>query len=186
MSASVTVDDAKVRARLLKLQGKELTKIARKGLNKGAGIIKKEAGSNLERDMVGGKAAANSSRTNAKKGWHVSWRNRKTGDIRSVQTLKEGIQIKYHPETDEEGGPFTKLNIMGGGSRSKRGGDFRLKFFEKGTNERFKNNKQRSSTGQITAIWFLKKAIEAKQAEVGETVASVVGAGIERLWNEEG
>lgn len=182
----VEVRDEKVRNALLRIQSKEAHRISRRALNKGASIIKKEAQHNLEMDMKGGKAAANSARTNAKKGWHISWKDKRGGEIKSIQTLKEGIQIKYHKEGEDGDGPFTKLNIMGGGSRTKKGGDFRLKFFEKGTQERHKNNRQNSSTGHITAIWFLKKAIEAKQTEVGETVANIIHDGIVKMWNEEG
>lgn len=185
MAIEVEVEDAKVRKALLRIQSRKAHSISRKALNKGASIIKKEAQSNLERDMKGGSKAANSIRTNAKHGWHVTWKDKRGGDIKSIQKLKDGIQIKYHQEGEEEGSPFTKLNIMGGGSRTKKGGDFRLKFFEKGTQEREKNSNH-ASTGHITAIWFLKKAIEAKQTEVGETVANIIQQGIERLWNEEG
>ena len=116
MAIEVEVHDAKVRKALLRIQSRKAHSISRKALNKGASIIKKEAQSNLERDMKGGSKAANSIRTNAKHGWHVTWKDKRGGDIKSIQKLKDGIQIKYHQEGEDEGGhpDFSPCKEKGG------------------------------------------------------------------------
>jgi hypothetical protein len=53
-------------------------------------------------------------------------------------------------------------------------GDFRLKFFELGTRKRFKKNKHKSSTGNINAQYFFKRAREAKENTISEELNNII------------
>lgn len=74
--------------------------------------------------------------------------------------------IKYSIDRDVT---TSKIHIMG---------DFRLKFFEMGTKNRFKKNKQRSNTGSIAATYFFKNAREAKEGSITEEMNNIISKSI--------
>ncbi len=78
-----------------------------------------------------------------------------------------GIKSSINKEVTEG-----KVHIMG---------DFRLKFFELGTKKRFKKNKQKSSTGNINAHYFFKRAREAKENTISEELNNIITQSILRV-----
>ena len=84
------------------------------------------------------------------------------------KTFISGIRSSINREVTEG-----KVHIMG---------DFRLKFFELGTVERFKKKtKGRPSTGKISATYFFKRAREAKETEITNSMNDIITKSIEKV-----
>ena len=84
------------------------------------------------------------------------------------KTVSSGIKSKVNKEATEG-----KVHIMG---------DFRLKFFEMGTKTRYKKRtKGRPSTGSIKASYFFKKAREAKESEISNSMNDIITKSILRV-----
>lgn len=84
------------------------------------------------------------------------------------KTFSSGIKSKVNKEATEG-----KVHIMG---------DFRLKFFEMGTKTRYKKwTKGRPSTGSIKASYFFKKAREAKESEISNSMNDIITKSILRV-----
>ena len=84
------------------------------------------------------------------------------------KTFSSGIKSKVNKEATEG-----KVHIMG---------DFRLKFFEMGTKTRYKKRTQgRPSTGSIKASYFFKKAREAKESEISNSMNDIITKSILRV-----
>lgn len=84
------------------------------------------------------------------------------------KTFSSGIKSKVNKEATEG-----KVHIMG---------DFRLKFFEMGTKTRYKKRtKGRPSTGSIKASYFFKKAREAKESEISNSMNDIITKSILRV-----
>lgn len=77
------------------------------------------------------------------------------------KTFSSGIKSSINKEVTEG-----KVHILG---------DFRLKFFELGTKTRYKKQtKGRPSTGSIKATNFFKKAREAKESEISNSMNNII------------
>lgn len=77
------------------------------------------------------------------------------------KTFLSGIKSSVNKEVTEG-----KVHILG---------DFRLKFFELGTKARYKKRtKGRPSTGVIKATYFFKKAREAKESEISNSMNNII------------
>lgn len=77
------------------------------------------------------------------------------------KTFSSGIKSSINKEVTEG-----KVHILG---------DFRLKFFELGTKTRYKKRtKGRPSTGSIKATNFFKKAREAKESEISNSMNNII------------
>lgn len=85
------------------------------------------------------------------------------------KTFSSGIKSSINREVTEG-----KVHIMG---------DFRLKFFELGTRVRYKRS-TRGSTGRINASYFFRNAREAKEAEISNSMDSIITQSIRRV-NEQ-
>ena len=84
------------------------------------------------------------------------------------KTLGSGIKLKVDKKATE-----AKVHIMG---------DFRLKFFELGTKTRFKKRtKGRPSTGSIKASYFFRRAREAKESEISNSMNDIITKSILRV-----
>ncbi len=83
------------------------------------------------------------------------------------KTFSSGIKSKVNKEATEG-----KVHIMG---------DFRLKFFEMGTKTRYKKRTNRPSTGSIKASYFFKKAREAKESEISNSMNDIITKSILRV-----
>lgn len=75
------------------------------------------------------------------------------------KTFSSGIKSSVNKEATEG-----KVHILG---------DFRLKFFEMGTKER-KKRKTGASTGRIEPSYFFKKAREAKESEISNSMNNII------------
>lgn len=82
------------------------------------------------------------------------------------KTFSSGIKSSINREVTEG-----KVHIMG---------DFRLKFFELGTKERFKRKTGRR-TGRIEARYFFRRARESKEAEISNSMNSIIEQSIKRI-----
>lgn len=77
------------------------------------------------------------------------------------KTFSSGIKSSINKEVTEG-----KVHILG---------DFRLKFFELGTKTRYKKRtKGRPSTGAIKATYFFRKAREAKESEISNSMNNII------------
>lgn len=77
------------------------------------------------------------------------------------KTFSSGIKSSINKEVTEG-----KVHILG---------DFRLKFFEQGTKTRYKKRtKGRPSTGAIKATYFFRKAREAKESEISNSMNNII------------
>ena len=84
------------------------------------------------------------------------------------RTFSSGIKSSINREATEG-----KVHILG---------DFRLKFFEMGTKTRYKKRtKGRPSTGSIKASYFFKKAREAKESEISNSMNDIITKSILRV-----
>ena len=82
------------------------------------------------------------------------------------RTFSSGIKSSINREVTEG-----KVHIMG---------DFRLKFFELGTRERRKR-KNGARTGRITARYFFRRARLSKEAEISNSMNSIIEQSIKRI-----
>ena len=147
---------------LEKLSGKELIKIEKKALNAGAAVIVAEAKRQL-RNVTG---KAKSKGLNARKGYNLI---KKNGVVVGVKSLEQGIRAKFHGENTDE--PFSKVNIMG---------DFRLKWFEKGTNQR--STRQGYNRGAMTATNFFATAQNASIGKANQKIEDVILSNLRVVW----
>lgn len=84
------------------------------------------------------------------------------------KALSSGIKFKINPDATE-----AKVHIMG---------DFRLKFFEKGTAVRtLKKNK--ANRGAMTAHYFFRQAKANKEKEIFDSMDKLISESINRIYN---
>lgn len=84
------------------------------------------------------------------------------------KTLGSGIRFKINSEATEG-----KVHIMG---------DFRLKFFEKGTSERYLK-KNKSYRGKMTSHYFFRQAKTNKEKEIFDSMDKLISESINRIYN---
>lgn len=156
------INDEEVRKKFEELEPKKQKTAFKGALKESAKILQKEAKKSLKRKI--GTKKANS------KNW---WNEKKlsSGIVVSADKYNQGnkyiVEDKY----------FSKVHIMG---------DFRLKFFEKGTSERSwkrHTNKDGSigkGTGKMTGTYFFKEANEAK----GEEAMKSLDKNLDKIINK--
>lgn len=101
------------------------------------------------------------------------------------KTLSSGIKAKADREGKE-----AKVHIMG---------DFRLKYFEKGTANRFttgnntasvrgkapiRRQKKPANRGSIKSGWFFRTAKQVKEKEIFDTLDKLISESIQRVYNK--
>lgn len=97
-------------------------------------------------------------------GYVVNHRNRWNG-----KTLQSGIKATIKKNLDQ-----ITIHIMG---------DFRLKFFEKGTKVR-KLKKNGANRGRIKALYFFRTAQQNKEQEVFSTMDKLLSGSIQKVYNK--
>ena len=138
----ITIDDGNVIRALRQFAPREMVSANRRALAASSMVLVKAARLKLR----GVTARSASTRTADRKGWTKMKGNRR------VTTLENGIRFKVN-----EFGTVTRINIMG---------DFRLKWFEAGTEMREKRNK--ASTGRMNEdkFQFFHPAFRAAQVQM--------------------
>ena len=155
----MTYSDGGLMKCLEALSGKEIRRIEKKAMRKGAAAIKRQAVSNLKKDVPG------SSRSSGK------YSDKLTDAIRST-VYEEGNEIMF------------KTHIMG--TRGKNSGTFRTRFFEKGTRER---NSDGHNRGSIKATNFFSEAVSQSSQKaynaINQTFTDEVQKLIDKKYSEE-
>lgn len=162
LSGEKEIDDA-----INRLTGDELNKIIRRAESQAARILVNQAKQNLR----GVTNRSKSRYTNLKRGWNLI---KKNGSIIGARSLEEGIRQKYHAASKSDEAGFTKVNIMK---------DFRLRFFEGGTKERYKKSNG-GHTGHMTATNFFTKAINQVGDDVLTRMNTIIEANLKNIWNK--
>lgn len=154
MSDGVIVDDKKVLEAFGRLSDKQMNKAYRQALKKAIEPISKQAKSNLRKSGI---------KNVSKK--YVGKNGRTYGSM--VSGIKTSVDVR------NPGEEWSKVHIMG---------DFRLKWFEKGTQLR-KTNKG-WNRGSISAKWFFRDAINQKSKECLEQLDDLIKQSILKAYNK--
>jgi len=157
----IKVDERHLLEMFSSLSSKKMKNTYKSALSKAARILVKQAKDNLKKVT----AKFNSKTTNLKNGWHI--KTKKNGQ-KKIASLQDGIKYRI-----EDGAQSAKVHIMG---------DFRLKFFEKGTKERIlkKNGAKR---GKINGSYFFKSAQQDKEQEIFSNIERLISESIQRTAN---
>ena len=141
-NTGITIDDGNVIRALRQFAPREMVSANRRALAASSMVLVKAARLKLR----GVTARSASTRSADRKGWTKLKGNRR------VTTLENGIRFRVN-----EFGTVTRINIMG---------DFRLKWFEAGTEMREKRNK--ASTGRMNEdkFQFFHPAFRAAQVQM--------------------
>lgn len=140
--ANISVDDADLQRALSSLDSRNHREAVRKALVKGANITKKEAKKEL-------KSCLSPIRKKSKY---------KNGQDKA--DISKGILVSSKGDPFEDG---VKIHIMG---------DYRLKFFEKGTADR--STKKGYSRGAQYKTPFFKPALDSTEGQVFETIENEI------------
>ena len=145
--SNLQIDDKQILELFKDLSPKKQKQVHKNALRKSANILVKQAKQNL-RDVT---SKYKSKSTNLKNGWHI--KTNRNGKV-TVKSLQDGIKLKVSQEAEQ-----AKVHIMG---------DFRLKWFELGTNVR--QTKKGYNRGQMSPSYFFKNAREATELEISNTL----------------
>ena len=63
-------------------------------------------------------------------------------------------------------------------------GDFRLKWFEKGTVERWGKKNPNKYSGRIKPLWFFKSAREQKESEISKQMEQILSQSIRKIYEK--
>lgn len=149
------------------LSPKELETISKRATKAAAQVVVSETKKQL-RSHTG---KAKSTYTNAKHGWNLI-KSKKTGAVIGVKSLEQGIRMKYHKDE-----AMTKVSIMS---------DFRLKWMEKGTKDRYATMSKggKAKRGQMPQWWFFRDAINAKREEAYNRMQKIIEINLEARMKE--
>lgn len=148
-----------------RLSARELESISKRATKAAAQIILSETKKELRRHT----GKAKSTYTNAKHGWNLI-KSKKTGKVIGVKSLEQGIRMKYHKDE-----AMTKVNIMG---------DMRLKWMEKGTEDRY-TKETKAFRGHMPQWWFFKTAIDNSSASAYDRMQRIVEINLEARMKGE-
>lgn len=150
-----------------KLTPRELENISKRATKAAAQVILSETKKQLRTHTK----KSGSTYTNAKHGWNLI-KSKKTGQVIGVKSLEQGIRMKYHKDE-----AMTKVNIMG---------DFRLKWMEKGTADRYATMSKggKARRGQMPQWWFFRDAINAKRSEAYDRMQKIIEINLEARMTE--
>lgn len=95
--------------------------------------------------------------------------SKKTG--KTYKSMLQGIMTSVDVRDPEDN--YAKVHIMG---------EFRLKWFEKGTSLRKTYNK--GGRGRIHPRWFFKDAVEKKSKECRESLEENIKKSIQKVWEK--
>ena len=156
--SELQVDNRQVLEMFSRLSNKKMKKVHMQALRKAAKVIQKEAKIELRKAT----AAYRSNKSNLKNGWHLKKKN--DGTI-SAKSLQDGIRVSVSKDAGS-----SKVHILG---------DFRLKWFEKGTNNR--QTKKGYSRGAMKSTHFFKIARQNKEQEAENELQKFITESILRV-----
>lgn len=154
----VIVDNRQVLEMFSQLSKKKMKKVHRQALRKAAKVIQKEAKVELRKATT----AYRSNKSNLKNGWHL--KKKKDGTL-TAKSLQDGIKSSVSKEVDS-----AKVHILG---------DFRLKWFEKGTRNR--QTRKGYSRGSMKATHFFKIARQRKEQQAEQELQRFIRESILRV-----
>lgn len=145
--------DRELIAILKKLEYKDMQKIYKKALTNSVKPLEREAKRSLRRTGI--------------KNIDQPYIGRKNGRVYKsmLQGIKTSVDIRYADDN------YAKVHIMG---------EFRLKWFEKGTSKR--QTYKHYERGKIRARWFFKEAVELKGEECRTNLETNIKKSIQKVW----
>jgi len=102
-----------------------------------------------------------------------------------IDTLSDAIRMRKSRVTNMGEDIFSEVSILG--SRETGSGTFRLRFFEKGTNDRYQNSinghplKKPRYVGRIKPSWFFKNANVAIESQIDSIYNDQITKAIEKI-----
>jgi hypothetical protein len=155
MDTGINVDDKQVIQALARLSFKQMDKAYRTGMKKSLDPILKQTKTNLRRSGI--------------KNVNKPYVSKKTG--KRYISMLQGVKTSVYIGNTEDS--YGKVHIMK---------EFRLKWFEKGTQTR-KTNKG-YKRGSIQPKWFFRSAVQQREKEVENTLDENIRNSIIQAWNK--
>lgn len=154
-NGEIRVDDKEVIKALANLSFKQMNKAYRTGMKKSLDPILKQTKQNLRASGIR----------------HVNkpyiGKNGK-----KYKSMLQGVKSSVYIGNTEDS--WGKVHIMS---------EFRLKFFEKGTNER--HTRKGWKRGSITPKWFFRNAVNQKSREAEQTLDENIRESILKAWDNK-
>ncbi len=154
-NGDIRVDDREVIQALSRMSFKQMNKAYRQGMKKALDPILKQTKTNLRSSGI----------RNVNKPY-IGKNGKKYKSM--LQGVKSSV---YMGDTEDSWG---KVHIMG---------EFRLKFFEMGTNER--HTRKGWNRGSIKPKWFFRNAVSQRGKEATDTLDDNIRAAILKAWNKK-
>ena len=166
MNTQIEIDTKQVSEALDRLNNKDFDKVVKKSLGKAKNLIVKTAKNNLRSHT----SQAKSRYSNLIHRWYLIYKH---GTAVGAHSLEQGIQAKWHKDDLSY-----KINIMK---------DFRLKFFENGTQDRYYNSKhgKRHYTGKNQAWHFFNQAVSSTKSQAQQIIDNNIAQNLQQIWNSQ-
>lgn len=156
-NSGITVDDKKVLSALYNLSFKKMNKAYKDALTKSLQPILKQSKINLRKSGI--------------HGVNDKFVSKKTG--KTYKSMIQGVKTSvYVGNKDDES--YGKVHIMG---------EFRLKWFEKGTSLR--KTTRKGERGYIKPHWFFRDAVLTKGKIATQTLDENIKESILRAWEKQ-
>lgn len=155
METGIKVDDKQVINALANLSFKQMNKAYREGMKKSLDPILKQTKANLRASGIKGVSKAYISKKNGRK----------------YPSMIQGVKTSVYIGNTEDS--YGKVHIMK---------EFRLKWFEKGT--QLRKTSKGWNRGSIQPKWFFRNAVTQKQNEVVSTLDENIRNSIIKAWNK--
>lgn len=156
--SELQIDNRQVLEMFSQLSNKKMKKVHTEALRKAAKVIQREAKIELRKATT----AYRSNKSNLKNGWHIKKKNDGTVTAKSLQ---DGIRVSVAKDAGS-----SKVHILG---------DFRLKWFEKGTNNR--QTRKGYNRGAMKSTHFFKIARQNKEQEAENELQRFITESILRV-----
>ena len=154
MNNGIKIDDKQVMNALGSISVKSMNKAYSQGMKKALDPILKQTKTNLRKSGI----------RNVSKPY--------TGkDGRKYKSMIQGIKTSVFMKSGDGWG---KVHIMG---------EFRLKWFEKGT--QLRKTDKGYNRGKINPKWFFKSAFESKSRQAEDTLEDNIKLSIMKAWNKK-
>ena len=156
MESGIKVDDKQVIQALSRLSFKQMNKAYKEGMKKSLDPILKQTKSNLKKSGI--------------KNVNKPYVSKKTG--RTYPSMLQGVKTSIYIGNTEDS--YGKVHIMR---------EFRLKWFEKGT--QLRKTEKGWNRGTIQAKWFFRNAVLQKQGEAVRTLDDNIRDSILKAWSNK-
>ena len=156
METGIKVDDKQVIKALANLSFKQMNKAYRDGMKKSLDPILKQTKANLRASGIKGVSKAYISKKNGRK----------------YPSMIQGVKTSVYIGNTEDS--YGKVHIMK---------EFRLKWFEKGT--QLRKTSKGADRGSIEPKWFFKNAVMQKENEAMSTLDENIRNSILSAWNKK-